>query len=633
VRNVTKIATCITAVWIAGTAALAAADPWPEGLSGPFELAEVRHVFAPMSDGTLLEGWIGLPDLPDGVGAPTLVSTSPYYGYCPANLPGFGPPYGCQPTPGDPAWWTDESLFEAVYPHWGMAPVDLVREGYAVAFFSVRGTGSSGGCFDWYGPRTRRDHGELVEWLAAREWSSGRVGAGGLSLPAVGAELAAVEAPEALRAVVIAGVLSDLYTFHRTPQGAQRTLWPVGLTNIATQTSFTGFARADDPAGGLAGFLAVAPERLCDDTADVMTQHVEDVAVADRDAAFYDARRLADDLGDVEAAVLLAQGYFDGWVFEDDSFYGALESAPRRRITGPWPHQFPTADATTFPGSWDRSTWPEIVVGWLDHWVKGVDTSPRVGVVDYQDLDGTWRSSAEWPPERARDEVLYLVDGELQPTPGEGSESFLSAPNLWNSPRGANAIGFPYRPHAPLCEPEGVEFGTGLVYVTAAAAEPVTIAGMPHLWIRLSSTLPHGLLEARFGRLRTDFGCDSLGQASGWDAPVIHPGAADLRFHAGNRDARPFPVDAPTQVRIDLSDLAVTLEPGERLVIELSYGETHADFVDRPPYPTLTVHAGLDADASHLVLPVVEGTLGGDAPTVGYPARPFAPGWTEPEVP
>ena len=51
----------------------------------------------------------------------------------------------------------------------------------AVAIFNVRGTGNSGGCFSWLGPAEQRDQAFLVEWLAKRPWSNGRIGMMGLS--------------------------------------------------------------------------------------------------------------------------------------------------------------------------------------------------------------------------------------------------------------------------------------------------------------------------------------------------------------------------------------------------------------------------------------------------------------------
>src|ERR671918_141114 len=56
-----------------------------------------------------------------------------------------------------------------------ITPRFLVARGYAVAGFNVRGTGGSGGCLEFFGPKEQRDQAVLVEWLAAQPWSNGRV--------------------------------------------------------------------------------------------------------------------------------------------------------------------------------------------------------------------------------------------------------------------------------------------------------------------------------------------------------------------------------------------------------------------------------------------------------------------------
>ncbi|HEY6219779.1 MAG TPA: CocE/NonD family hydrolase, partial [Gemmatimonadaceae bacterium] len=51
-----------------------------------------------------------------------------------------------------------------------------VPRGYAVAFADVRGNHNSGGCSDFASLDIGQDGYNVVEWLAARPWSNGRVG-------------------------------------------------------------------------------------------------------------------------------------------------------------------------------------------------------------------------------------------------------------------------------------------------------------------------------------------------------------------------------------------------------------------------------------------------------------------------
>lgn len=56
----------------------------------------------------------------------------------------------------------------------------------------------------------------------------------------------------------------------------------------------------------------------------------------------------------------------------------------------------------------------------------------------------------------------------------------------------------------------------------------------------------------------------------------------------------------------------------------LSRGDP-VDRVGQPYSPDITVHADPGRESSHLVIPVVEGSLGGKRPKLDYPPRPFLP--------
>ncbi|MBW3547817.1 MAG: CocE/NonD family hydrolase, partial [Actinobacteria bacterium] len=80
-----------------------------------------------------------------------------------------------------------------------------------------------GGCIDWFGPDEQKDQAAIVEWLAERPWSSGRVAMGGRSYMAGTAFEAAIEQTPSLKTVVVGGLMTDLYTLVHSPQGAAST--------------------------------------------------------------------------------------------------------------------------------------------------------------------------------------------------------------------------------------------------------------------------------------------------------------------------------------------------------------------------------------------------------------------------
>jgi len=60
-------------------------------------------------------------------------------------------------------------------------PIDFfVRRGYVYIIGSVRGTGLSGGVFNYLGKREVQDTYELIEWAAKQPWCSGNVGMAGI---------------------------------------------------------------------------------------------------------------------------------------------------------------------------------------------------------------------------------------------------------------------------------------------------------------------------------------------------------------------------------------------------------------------------------------------------------------------
>ncbi|HEX9816114.1 MAG TPA: CocE/NonD family hydrolase, partial [Candidatus Thermoplasmatota archaeon] len=168
-------------------------DPkaWPSGLAGPFKLKEVQELRIPSFDGTMLQLWVILPDLPDGVFAPTVLKGSPYYGQ---NVHDFNGHTG-----DDPGYWDNSAPREAV-------PINLlVSHGYAIVLEAIRGTGNSGGCFDFFGDEEQRDQAHVVEWIAEQPWSNGRVGMMGLSYHGTTPTEAAILNPPHLKTIVVSG--------------------------------------------------------------------------------------------------------------------------------------------------------------------------------------------------------------------------------------------------------------------------------------------------------------------------------------------------------------------------------------------------------------------------------------------
>ncbi len=141
-------------------------------------------------DGTLLSTNVTLPGPVENGPYPTVVE---YSGYDPSN------PDGRQPAS-------------------GIAQI----LGYATVGVNLRGTGCSGGAFDYFEPLQSLDGYDVIETVAAQPWvAHGSVGMVGISYPGLAQLFVAATRPPHLAAIAPLSVLDDTY----------QTLYPGGILN------------------------------------------------------------------------------------------------------------------------------------------------------------------------------------------------------------------------------------------------------------------------------------------------------------------------------------------------------------------------------------------------------------------
>lgn len=101
-----------------------------------------------------------------------------------------------------------------------------VSEEYICVHASIRGTGCSGGTFDLYDRTHPKDGYEVVEWLADRPWSDGRVGLYGYSYSGFTGFFIAAEQPPSLEAASVSLLTDDLYRGIVFRGGVPNTVFP-----------------------------------------------------------------------------------------------------------------------------------------------------------------------------------------------------------------------------------------------------------------------------------------------------------------------------------------------------------------------------------------------------------------------
>jgi uncharacterized protein len=374
-----------------------------------FEMTREDDVAVPMRDGIELLADVHRPTVAGRY--PVLIAASPY----PRQIQNLGAPMG---------------FIEAG------ASDFFVPRGYVHLIANLRGTGGSGGVFNFFDQQERRDMYDLVEWAAAQPWSDGNVGMVGISYFAMTQLEAAVEQPPHLKAIFpIAGTF-DLYesaTHHGLVSSSFITpfLGMIGMT--AGQTNKLWRSRLLDALGqllhtpslhkrfetfngeaamtGLELLLKLRHESHPWD--DLWRAIVVEHPLRD---AWWDDRNLLPLLHRVEVPVYLGCDWQNVPMHLPSTFtaYAALTKSPQVRVALLGEHGL----------SWPWESLHVEALAWFDHWLKGQDTGILEGPAVRYVVPGAegWRTAPRWPVPEAEHTAFALRSdgglGEQEGTPG-----------------------------------------------------------------------------------------------------------------------------------------------------------------------------------------------------------------------
>lgn len=501
------------------------------------ELAKTEVQMVPSFDGTLLRVEVTLPQGPGPW--PAILWSSPYN--------------------------HDDRVFGGNPAAWKYFVRDWAERGYAVVSADVRGYGDSGGCVEVWGINEQKDQKFLVDWIAEQAWSDGNVGFYGQSYVATTPVEAAVQAPDALKAIVIVAPVNDAYQdwhFGGVPNG-ENSLSPVGYQLIGGGV----FSALEGPDG-----LAYAAERIpngfCDPT--VTVRGSDPRAVYD---AFYEERNFSARASGIKAATLYTQGFEDSNVKSQmiPDFFNAI-TAPKLGLFGHWVHQHPT-----------RADNEVLMLGWMDQYVKGkplgFEKLPAVHVVAN---DGTQRAASEWPPlaSEAATFGLDLDEGALlEGAEGKGQASLL-----------LDAVG---NGLALVPSPLGLlPIPTLLPFDGEALAGPVHLAGQAT--VEVSATLRNA---------ENGYVAAYLYEREGDESSLVTWGMLNLAHRFGHDRYEPVKPGEALNVAIPLLPTEWVFRPGTRLHLELR-GATVTDWALIQPSEPATLE--MDGAGTRLVLPLAD---------------------------
>lgn len=275
--------------------------------------------------------------------------------------------------------------------YFGAFPVEeLNKIGITCVCADVRGTGESDGPFlGPVAPREIRDGVEVVEWLAAQPFSTGRVGLTGMSYCGANQMLIAAQRPKGLACIAPGVAPMDFYR-DWTHRG--------GIPTHTNWGAVTFLSRNQPPSSlkqALEFYYTVAQSTPLD--GDLFRE---------RSAAYC--------LDQIEVPALFLGGLFD---YFGRATYRSFEdiNSPKRLVFGPWGHTCPE-DATE-------------LVNWFKYWLLDQGENPAAG----KNVRFYRIGSAKWVTSKGLADItrtrIKLSDAALQLT-ATGSTGSWSLPDI-----------------------------------------------------------------------------------------------------------------------------------------------------------------------------------------------------------
>jgi predicted acyl esterase len=455
----------------------------------------------------------------------------------------------------------------------------FVEHGYVFARVDIRGTGRSEGKLvdGEYSEQEQLDGEEIIDWLSRQDFSNGNVAMFGISWGGFNGLHMAVRRPPALKTIISCMSTDDIYK--------DDVHYMDGLNHIDAYELMM----------DLDNIIPGAPDFNIDgdyfknrfDTDPWLLKYKKQQA----DGPFWNRASLNEDYSAIDIPVFLVGGYYDGY---RDIVPRLAQNAdvPYKALLGPWNHTLPH---NAYPEP--AIEWREMVVRWLDHWLKGEDTGmlDEPSVYYYQRdwhepglnltyIPGRWYTSEQWPETDAS--VLYLnKNHQLVATPDQFKHSLIY------NPTGVDATG-PAAWWGDWFPDQKAADAHSLVYDSELMTENLEIVGFPRVTLRTTVDAPAANWLVRLSDVAPN-------------GMVTHVTGAG--FNANHVESSEHPIqlvkDKVYTLEIDLHATSWTFEKGHR--IRLSVNNAQWPMIWPSPYNMTTTVRSDDDGRSFLELPVL----------------------------
>nr|WP_246849227.1 CocE/NonD family hydrolase [Rubellimicrobium arenae] len=448
----------------------------------------------------------------------------------------------------------------------------FAARGYACLRVDMRGNGDSDGLMeDEYSPQELSDACEVIAWIAAQPWCSGRVGMMGISWGGFNSLQVAALRPPALGAIITLCSTVDRYADDIHWKGG--CLLNENLGWGATMWSYS--SRPPDPA-------------LRPDWREVWRARLEAEPFLpavwlrhQRRDAYWRHGSVCEDFGAIRAATLAVGGWGDSYKNVPPALLEGL-SAPVKAIIGPWIHKYPH-----FAVPEPRIGFLQEALRWWDRWLRdepnGVEDDPayRAYLMDglrpatwYKERPGLWITEDSWPSPRIGTQHLEFGDRTLGPA--APFEIVLASPQHCGA-EGGEFCAIWLGPEMP--GDQRADDALSACF-DSGALEETDIVGAPVVTLRLRSDRPVAMVAVRLCHLHPDGASTRIT----W-------GALNLTHRDSHADPVPLVPGEEVEVRVTLDHIAYRLPAGHRLRVAVS-SSYWPMFWPMPEPVTLTLAGG-----------------------------------------